>query len=308
MKVYSRLEEFKPLANAIVTTGTFDGVHIGHRSIIHRLKTIAKQSKGETVIISFYPHPRLVLFPEDNQLRLINTLEEKIQLLEACGVNHLLLIPFTLEFSRLSSEQFIRDILINTVGTKKLVIGYDHHFGRNREGSFAHLKQFGPEYGFDVEEIPAQDIDEVAVSSTKIRQALENGDITTANNYLQTPFIISGTVVKGDQIGRALGFPTANLSIPDPNKLIPREGIYGVKAQVKGKTHKGMLYIGKRPVLGTMSLSIEVFLFDFSEDIYGEYIEVSLLHYLREDRHFPSLDALKVQMQEDEQKARKILG
>ncbi len=300
MKIYQGITEFTPLAKAVVTTGTFDGVHVGHQKILTRLSEVAQQIGGETVIITFFPHPRLVLYPEDNNLKLINTLEEKIVLLEKMGVQHLLIIPFTNEFSRLTSEQFIRDILIEKINTKKLVIGYDHHFGRNREGSFEHLKQYAPQYGFEVEEIPEQDINAVAVSSTKIRTALENGDVATANTYLGYPFSLSGVVITGDKIGRTLGYPTANMRLEQTYKLIPADGIYAVHVTHNNQQYKGMLYIGHRPTINGMTRNIEVNIFDFDQEIYNETLTLTLLHFIRGDHKFKGLDALKVQLKEDE--------
>lgn len=308
MNIHHGINEFTPLKKAVVTTGTFDGVHIGHQKILNRLKEIAQTIGGETVIITFFPHPRLVLYPEDNNLKLINTLEEKIQLLEEMGIDHLIIIPFTPEFSRLTSEQFIRQILIEKINTKKLVIGYDHHFGRNREGSFEHLKQYAPQYGFEVEEIPEQDIDDVAVSSTKIRAAVENGDIHTANTYLGYPFSISGKVIKGDQIGRTLGYPTANIQLEQSYKLLPADGIYAVTVIHEQLSYKGMLYIGHRPTINGMTRNIEVNIFDFDKDIYDDSIAIQLLHFIRGDHKFKSLDDLTIQLQKDEVAAKSILN
>ncbi len=308
MKVYRSLEEFVAIPNAVVTTGTFDGVHIGHQKIISRLNEIAKQINGESVIITFYPHPRLVLFPEDNNLKLINTLEEKIQLLANYGVQHLVIIPFTKEFSRLSSIEFIQQILVNKIGTKKLVIGYDHHFGKNREGSFEHLKHYAPTYGFQVEEIPEQDINDVAVSSTKIRAALSISDIKIANEYLGYTFSIEGKVKKGDQIGRTLGFPTANIHIEESYKIIPAEGIYAIEIDLNNRQFMGMLYIGKRPTVNGLNLVIEVNIFDFSEDIYEEKLKISFKHFVRADKHFKNLEDLKIALQNDEVNCRKLLN
>ncbi len=300
MKVYRSIAEFENKQNAIVTTGTFDGVHFGHQRIIARLKEVAQQSNGESVIITFFPHPRLVLFPEDNDLKLINTLDEKIDLLEKAGIDHLIIIPFTKEFSRLSSLEFIQQILVDKIGTKKLVIGYDHHFGKNREGSFEHLKHYAPEYGFEVEEIPEQDINDVAVSSTKIRNAILNGDLKTANNYLGYHFSITGTVMHGDQIGRTIGYPTANINIPETYKLIPSDGIYAVSLIIKNKPYKGMLYIGNRPTVNGLNKVIEVNIFDFNEDIYDEKIQISFHTYIRGDKKLNGLEELKAALAEDE--------
>lgn len=308
MKVYKQLSEFSPIKNAVVTTGTFDGVHIGHQKIIHRVKEIAHQIDGESVIITFHPHPRLVLFPEDNHLKILNTLPEKIKLIEASGIAHLIIIPFTKEFSRLSSVDFIQQILVDQIGTKKLVIGYDHHFGKNREGSFEHLKHYGPSYGFEVEEIPKQDINDVGVSSTKIRTALAQHHIAIANQYLGYPYAIEGIVVKGDQIGRSIGFPTANIQIQESHKLIPADGIYAVHIEWQSQTYKGMLYIGDRPTVQGSKKVIEVNIFDFDQEIYDEQIQVKLIQYIRGDQKFDSLDALKLSIQQDEINCRKALG
>ena len=301
MKVYDRLSDFKKLHNAVVTTGTFDGVHFGHKKIISRLQDIANAESGETVIITFHPHPRLVLFPDDNNLRLLNTQEEKIELLKNCGIQHLVIIPFDKEFSRISSLDFVRNILVNQIGAKKLVIGYDHHFGRNREGSFEHLKEFGPLYGFDVEEIPEQDIDHIAVSSSKIRKSLLEGNIKPANEYLGYNYSLSGTVVKGNQRGRTIGFPTANILVDETRKLIPANGVYAAHAIVKGKKYTGMMNIGNRPTVGGGDITIEVNIFDFNEDIYGERISVNLFDKIRNEQKFESIELLKTQLLQDKE-------
>ena len=245
MKIYSNINEFTGVDRPIITTGTFDGVHFGHRKIIDRLIKTADSNKGESVILTFSPHPRMVLFPDDHGLQLINTIEEKIELLEKAGVQHLIIHPFTLEFSRMTSIQFVRDILVNQFKTHKLVIGYDHHFGRNREGSFAHLKEFSPLYGFEVEEIPVQLLDDVGVSSTKIRNALLDGQVDLANEYLGYQFTILGKVIKGKQIGRKIGFPTANLLVQDSTKLIPKEGVYSVDVLFNKVVYQAMMNIGQ---------------------------------------------------------------
>lgn len=304
MNVYRSLEEFKTIHNAVVTTGTFDGMHLGHQKIIDRLNELSKQISGESVILTFFPHPRLVLFPEDNDLKLINTLDEKIELLEQSGIDHLVIIPFTKEFSRLTSLQFIQDILVARIGTKKLVIGYDHHFGKNREGSFEHLKHYAPEYGFEVEEIPEQDINDVAVSSTKIRTALLEGNIATANLYLGYHFALRGKVIRGDQIGRTIGYPTANLHIEENYKLIPKDGIYAVNVKHKENAYQGMLYIGNRPTINGMTRNIEVNIFNFDQEIYNDIVEVELLSFIRGDKKQDSLEEMIGQIRQDEEKIR----
>ncbi len=307
MKVYNHIEEFTGCTNAVVTTGTFDGVHTGHQAIIRRLNEIAAKENGESVLLSFYPHPRMVLFPDDIDLKLLTTQDEKISLLEKYGIQHLIIQPFTKEFSRLSSLQFIREILVNKIKTKKLVIGYDHHFGRNREGSFAHLKETGPMYGFTVEEIPAQDVDHVAVSSTKIRQALKEGDIWTAKEFLGHDYTLTGKVIHGEKKGHELGYPTANISVESRYKLIPAIGIYAVKTEVEGVLYDGMLYIGNRPTLNGKYLSIEVNLFDFNKDVYGKHITVYFKNKIRDDIKFNGLDELKIQLANDKLSAINLL-
>lgn len=303
MKIYHGIDDFTPLNYAVVTSGTFDGVHVGHRKIFSRLREIASRNSGETVVITYWPHPRLVLHPEDDSLKLLNTFEEKADLLKGQGIQHLIRIPFTKEFSNLTSEQFILQILVKTIGTKKLVIGYDHHFGKNREGSFEQLKMNGPRYGFDVEEIPRQEVDHVAVSSTKIRHALEVGDIETANHFLGQPYRLTGMVVAGDRIGHTLGYPTANIEIDTRYKLIPPDGIYAVIVRVGQRTLQGMLYIGYRPTLQGTRRNIEVNIFDFDENIYGETIAVHLQKMLRGDKKFPDLESMKIQLAQDKEEA-----
>jgi len=308
VKIYQGIEQFEKLEKAVVTTGTFDGVHIGHRTILNRLIEVAKKMKGESVLLTFYPHPRMVL-QEDAELRLLNTIDEKTQLLEKAGIDHLIIHPFTKEFSRTTSLEFVRDLLVNKIGTKKLVIGYDHHFGRNREGSFEHLKEYGPVYGFEVEEIPAQDIDDVNVSSTKIRKALVAGDVKTANNYLGHNFQLNGVVVHGNKVGRELGYPTANIDLQNKYKLIPAEGIYAVKVRLKDESYNGMLNIGRRPTInsGNGEVSIEVNIFDFKKEIYGEKIQLELIERIRDEKKFDSKDELIAEMQKDQVKCERIL-
>ena len=298
MKIYHSIEEFQKIENAVVTTGTFDGVHIGHLKIINRLREIAEDVKGETVLLTFFPHPRMVLF-SDNDLKLISTKNEKIALLEQAGIDHLIIHPFSREFSRLSSVEFVRDILVNKIGTSRLVIGYNHHFGRNREGSFEHLKEYGPMYGFQVEEICAQDIDEVSVSSTKIRKALDGGHIMTAREYLTHDFSLTGIVVKGNHLGHQIGFPTANIKVVDSHKLVPANGVYAVRALVHDKEYKGMLNIGVRPTVDGTEKTIEVHIIGFDEDIYGEELTVLFDDWIRDEQKFDGLDALRAQLKKD---------
>ena len=307
MKIYHGIDDFTQLQYAVVTSGTFDGVHVGHQKIFSRLREIASRNFGETVVITYWPHPRLVLHPEDETLKLLNTFEEKADLLRDQGIQHLIRIPFTKEFSQLTSEQFIQEILVKTIGTRKLVIGYNHHFGKNREGSFEQLKLNAPAYGFEVEEIPRQEVDHVAVSSTKIREALYAGDIDTANHFLGQAYRITGMVVTGDKIGKTLGFPTANIEVDSKYKLIPADGIYAVNVSYSHRLYGGMLYIGCRPTLRGTRRNIEVNIFDFDENIYGETLTVHFQKLLRGDQTFDSLEAMKGQLHKDKEHALQVL-
>ncbi len=299
MKIYHNINEFKAVKNAVVTIGTFDGVHLGHRKIIERLKELADECGGETVILTFFPHPRMILHPEDESLKLINTIHEKAALLEQLGIDHLIITPFSRDFSNQSPEAYIRDVLVNTIGTKKIVIGYDHRFGKDRAGNFDDLLKLSTTYGYDVIEIPEQDINDVAVSSTLIREALLNGAIELANNFLGYPFFITGKVGRGDQIGRTIGYPTANIMIEESYKLIPDDGIFSAKVIVGGVSHKGMAYIGSRPTINGITRNIEVNIFDFDTEIYGEEISMQFFNYVRGDVKFDGLEGLKIQLAKD---------
>lgn len=307
MKIYEGLADFSPVKNAVVTSGTFDGVHLGHQKILNRIREIARAIQGETVLITFWPHPRLVLYPNEHNLRLLSTFEEKTKLLRQFGVDHLITIPFTQEFSQMTSEDFIRTVLMEKLQTKKLVIGYDHRFGKNREGSFEYLKAHSSDFGFDLEEISRQDVEEIGVSSTKIRKALESGDVKTASNYLGRPYELNGLVIKGQQIGRSIGFPTANIHIPNDYKLIPKDGVYAVEAFVEDTQYKAMLNIGNRPTVDGTKKTVEANLFDFQGDLYNKQITVYFREFLREERKFESLEALKNQLILDHQTAKSLL-
>lgn len=307
MKIYQGDASFEPPRSAVVTSGTFDGVHVGHQKILGRLQELARETGGETVVVTFWPHPRMVLRPNDPPIPLLTTFEEKLALLEEVGIDYLVQIPFTQEFSQLSSDAFIQQILVDKISTRHLVIGYDHHFGRNREGSFDYLKEHAATYGFVVEEIPRQDIDRVGVSSTKIRRALAEGDVLTAHEYLGRPYSLSGEVVKGDQLGRDLGYPTANLHLGSAHKLIPVDGIYAVHVWHQQQRYEGMLYIGHRPTIQGKTRNIEVNIFDFHQTIYGDELRVELLEYIRGDMTFDSLEGLIVQLAQDQQAALALL-
>lgn len=307
MKLVDDLSTFTPPENSIVTSGTFDGVHVGHRKILSHVLQAAQKSNGQSVVITFWPHPRFVLKPERDDLKLLTTFEEKAALLEDIGIDYLIKIPFTREFSELSSDQFIRKVLIDGLATRKLIIGYDHKFGKNREGGFDYLINNGGQYGFEVEEIPRQDVDHVTVSSTKIREALSSGDLELANEFLDRKYSLSGFVKDGDRIGRSIGFPTANLDVPEKYKLIPGDGAYAVTVIVKNKLHKGMMNIGIRPTVSGHERRIEVNIFNFDHDIYNERITVYFHKLLRKEKKFGSIHELKEQLSKDREHALSIL-
>ncbi len=299
MQIHQDLDRITRIHHPVVTIGTFDGVHLGHQKILNRLGEIAKDIDGETVLVSFWPHPRMVLNPDNHNIRLLSTFEEKIDLLNEQGIHHLVSIPFTKSFSQTSSQQFVEDILIKKIGTEKLVIGYDHRFGRGREGGFEHLKANQDKYGFELEEISRQDIDNNGVSSTKIRNALETGDLSTAKSFLGRPYELRGIVVKGQQIGRSIGFPTANISVPHPYKLIPMDGVYVVEVEWEDVRREGVMNIGKRPTLNGQNQTVEVHVFDFEGNLYGKPLKVYFHQFLRGEKKFESLESLKSQIEKD---------
>lgn len=305
MRIHTDINELKGVKRPVLTTGTFDGVHRGHCTILQRLTDIARQEGGESMLFTFHPHPRMVLFPGDNDLKLLCTQEEKMALLEQAGLDHLLVIPFSREFSRMRATDYVRQVLVEAIGVRAVVLGYDHRFGRNREGDLHLLHQLGEAYSFRVEEIPAQEVDHVKVSSTKVRHALQEGDVHTANDLLGYRYPLSGVVVKGDQLGRTLGYPTANLGMLDPNKLVPADGIYAVTVELRDGAHTGMLYIGDRPTLAQPEpqRSVEVHVFDLDRDLYGETVTVRLVDRIRGDMRLDGLDALKAQMDRDRENA-----
>ena len=308
MKVYNNISEFGKVNNATVTIGTFDGVHLGHRKILSQLNRAAAQIDGETVLLTFYPHPRKVLQPGVN-LEMLNTQSEKIRQLEKAGIQHLIIHPFTTEFSRTESIDYVREILVNQLHTKKLVIGYDHRFGKNREGSFEYSQELARIYEFEVEEISALDIEDTNVSSTKIRKALKNGNPEKANTYLGYTYSITGTVVKGKKLGRTFGFPTANIHVDYPDKLIPGNGVYAVKVRVEGTEYNGMLNIGQNPtVSGGKTQKIEVHLFDFEADLYNKKITTSFIKRIRDEVKFDDSQQLVEQLKLDQNRAKSILS
>ena len=298
MKIKSILESFDK-KESVVTIGTFDGVHIGHQKIIKRLINTAKINGLKSVILTFFPHPRMVL-QKDSNIKLINTIDERYKILEALGIDYLLVKKFTKEFSRLSAEDFVKQILVEKLNAKKVIIGYDHRFGRNRNADINDLKVFGNTYSFDVEEISAQDIDDVSVSSTKIRQALIEGDIEKANSFLGYHFMLSGTVVKGKGLGKKIQYPTANIRVAEDYKIIPKQGVYIVKSIMSDIVFYGMMNIGVNPTVNGNSQTIEVHFFNFNKDIYHKKIQIDLLHRIRDEEKFESIEALKMQLANDE--------
>ncbi|MCR9064542.1 MAG: bifunctional riboflavin kinase/FAD synthetase [Cytophagales bacterium] len=308
MKVYRNLKEFKPLKNAVVTSGTFDGVHLGHHKIISMLKAAAKERNGESVVITFWPHPRLIIAPNDQKLKLLSTLDEKIELLEELEIDHLIVLPFTREFSELSSENYVEDILISGIGTKTLVIGYDHRFGKNREGGFDYLKKNADRFKIDLIEIPRQEIDNLTISSTKIRKALTQGNISTATGLLGKPYSFEGLIKKGRQLGRTIGFPTANVHVSKKYKLIPSNGVYAVNVYLRDKVYNGVMNIGNRPTVEGIGITQEVHILDFNDDIYGETLKVAIIEFIRPEKRFEGVKELVSQIEEDCKKAIELLS
>jgi len=306
MNVYNNINELPAFNNAVITIGTFDGLHDGHRKIIKQLKQVANDIKGTTVVITFFPHPRHVLKSTENKVFILNTLEEKISLLSAEGIENLVIVPFTNEFSTMEAESYISDFLVKSFHPHTIIIGYDHRFGKNRTGNFELLKDGEKKYGYEVVEITAQQLNDIAISSTKIRQKLMEGDIMSANSLLGYAYFFSGKVVKGDQLGRTIGYPTANLEIADQEKLIPGNGVYAVDVLVNDMKRKGMMNIGFRPTVGGVFRKIEVNIFDFTEDIYDQRLTVFLKSKLREEKKFNSLEALKIQLGNDSLAAKAI--
>jgi len=298
LKEHKGAHAFKSDHPTVVTIGTFDGVHAGHQKIIERLVNEAKISNLESVILTFFPHPRMVL-QKDSDIKLINTIEERKQILEKSGIDHLIIHPFTYRFSRLTALEFVRDILVNKLHAKKIIIGYDHRFGRNRTANIETLKEYGKQFDFEVEEISEKDIEDVAVSSTKIRAALLAGEVEKANTYLQHPFVLTGTVVKGKELGKKLGFPTANLKIEEVYKLIPKNGVYVVRSKIDDELVYGMMSIGTNPTVGGTEKTIETNFFMPDMDLYGKKLQIEMLSRIRDEKNFDSVEDLKAALKQD---------
>lgn len=302
MEIIHSLSNYKHTEKTVVTIGTFDGVHIGHQKIIEQVVSSAKKQGKKSVLLTFFPHPRMVL-QKDASIELINTIDEKATLLSKIGLDYLVIHPFSLEFSKLTALDFVRNVLVNQLNTSKLIIGYDHHFGKNREGNIDQLTEYSHLYDFEVVEIPAQDINDVSVSSTKIRKALADKNIKTANKYLGYNFMLNGKVVNGKQLGGKIGFPTANINIEEDYKLVPKTGVYIVKSVINNVVVFGMMNIGFRPTINGKHQTIEVHYFDFEGDLYNQYLTIEILYFLRDEQKFSSVDKLIFQLKKDKDNA-----
>jgi riboflavin kinase/FMN adenylyltransferase len=303
IQVHKNLNDLPKFKNAVVTIGTFDGVHLGHQQIINQLNNEAASINGETVIITFHPHPRKIVSGGTSDVKILTTLEEKIELLNKHGVQHLVVVPFTDEFSEQSAEEYVKDFIVSKFQPHTIIIGYDHHYGKGRKGDYHLLEKMGEQYGYTVKEISEHILNEITISSTKIRGALLHNDITTANAFIGHKYFFSGVIIEGDKIGRTIGYPTANIKMNDEEKLVPGDGVYAVDVILNKdcSRHKGMMYIGTRPVVNGKYRVIEVNIFDFDKDIYGETLKVELHHFIREDLPFKGLEELKVQLRKDKE-------
>ncbi len=305
MRIFNGLVGVEKIKKPVITIGTFDGVHLGHQKIIENLVQKANEVGGESVLMTFSPHPRMVLFPDSHNLQLIQTEEEKYKKLATTGIENCIIFPFTFEFSRLSAMEFVRDILVNKLNIHTIIIGYDHQFGRNREGNISYLQEVSSIYDFQAVEIPAREIDAVNVSSTKIRRAILEGEIELANQYLGNPYILTGKVIQGNQLGRTIGFPTANIQVNDSTKIIPGNGVYLVQVHYREFLLNGIMNIGVRPTVGeSVENRIEIHIFDFNEDIYGQELQVLVIKKVRNEFKFDSVDQLASQIAEDVRFAR----
>jgi riboflavin kinase/FMN adenylyltransferase len=303
MKTIHGIENFPADEASIVTIGTFDGVHLGHQQILKQLTETSRKSKLKSVLLTFFPHPRMVLQP-DVSMRLIQTIQEREKALENTGLDYLVIHPFSTTFSRLSADDYVKQILVEQLNVRKVVVGYDHRFGRNRTASLEDMYHYADIYDFEVIEIDAKKIDSIAVSSTKIRKAIDDGNIELANTYLGQQFSLEGTVVHGEKRGRELSYPTANIDLQNQHKIVPKQGVYLVKSKLKGHVVYGMMNIGTKPTFDTSTPSIEVHFFDWNDDLYGQVVQVELLKWVREERKFSSVEELQAQIQADEQYCR----
>ena len=307
MKIYRSIEEYDEDKRSAVTIGTFDGIHLGHQEILSRLIESSKNKDLNSVVLTFFPHPRIIL-NKYNEVKMIDTLDEKIIHLNEIGIDSLIIHPFDRNFSLLSANQFIKDFLVDKLKIKHIIIGYDHRFGKGREASVTDLKNYANDYDFTVEEIKAQEIEKITVSSTKIRNSINQGDIKTTEKYLGRYFNLTGKVVKGDGLGKKINYPTANIFIEETYKIIPKDGVYLVETKIKDKLFKGMMNIGHRPTIGTKVKSIEVHLFNFKKDIYNQVISIKMISKIRDEIKFSSIQALKDQLVKDENYCLKLIN
>ncbi|MBX7203964.1 MAG: bifunctional riboflavin kinase/FAD synthetase [Bacteroidia bacterium] len=309
MKLYRSLNDFAKLENAVVSQGTFDGVHVGHQEIIKQMKQVAAKTGGPTVMLTFFPHPRMVLYPDNEDFKLLQIYEEKVEQFDKYGLDHLIVEPFTIPFSRYTTEEFVKEVLVNRIGAKHIVVGHDHRFAKNREGTFKDLQNLSPTYGFSVSETNPVIIDGVTVSSTKIRNALLSGDVGLAKRLLGYDYQLKGVVKHGNKVGRTIEFPTANIYVLEKYKLVPGEGVYAVKVDVLGEKFNGMLNIGKRPTVGgSGDVTIEVHLIDSKKDLYGRVININFVEKIRNEIKFPTMDDLKKQLEKDKFEALRLLA
>ena len=306
MEVFENILEYKPSRESIVTIGTFDGVHIGHRKIITDMVAKGKKENLLTILLTFFPHPRMVL-QKDSNIKMIDTINEKKNIFKKLGVEVLIIQPFTKDFSRMSAIKFTRDILVNSLKVSKLMIGYDHRFGRNREATVQTLKGFGLDYNFKVDEIPAQDIESISVSSTKVRNAIRSGNFKLVNKFLSRPFYLSGKIIKGDELGRKIGYPTANLNIFEKYKLKPQNGVYLIRTKLKKQTYFGMMNIGIRPTISAKNNQIETHLFNFNGNLYDHEMTLEILEKIRVEKKFESIEKLKIQLDIDKRYCQKLI-
>ena len=307
MKIYKSIDEYNESKNSVVTIGTFDGIHKGHQKIFNKLITASKQSDLSSLVLTFFPHPRVIL-NKYNDIKMIDTLDEKIDHLEKIGIDHLIIHPFDKKFSLLSADQFIKEYLVEKLKLKHIIIGYDHRFGKGREASVTDLKEYSREFNFVVDEIDAQEIEKIAISSTKIRNSINEGDLKTTKIYLGRFFSLTGKVVKGDGLGKQIDYPTANISIEEDYKIIPKDGVYYIKTTIDNNLYNGMMNIGHRPTIGTKEKSIEVNLFNFDRDIYDRVISIDVVEKIRDEKKFASIEALKTQLAKDQEHCLKLIN
>ena len=307
MRIFDNLKSYSSKKESILTIGTFDGVHIGHNKILKRLIQDSKKNNLSSLVMTFFPHPRMIL-NKSHDIKMIDTISEKINLLEKTGLDNLIIHPFDNNFSKIRAKEFVEEILVKKLKIKEIIIGYDHKFGKDREASVEDLKKFGKDYMFTVKEIPAQEIDSIAISSTKIRNAILNGEIEKCNKFLGRNFILTGKVVYGDGLGKKIDFPTANIEIKETYKITPKNGVYLVKTKINSNTYFGMMNIGIRPTVGGTNKSLEIHFFNFKDNIYGKNVSIEIIKKIRDEEKFSSIDQLKIQLKKDEQFCLKLIN